>query len=392
MWIYIWTFLISSGLVYIAEKAERIKNSKIITYTLLIIAIILPAALAGMRADTIGTDVKTYAEPMFNVAILSNSFSNYLSTAVAHNTEFCYSLLIYFSSRLSNQLFISLFLTHLLIISSVVFGLWEFKQKYNKNTSLFFALLLFYFVFYNTSLNMIRQSIAMFIIFWAFNFLLKQEYLKYLISLVIAVNFHRTAIFGLLIFLIYYFVVVKASNRKIEFLVSENTSFSFPIPMFYSLIPILGVGLLVLMPNVLSTILNFLGFSHYTDVYFINNTVSFSWGNFALRLPFLIILIMQWRHLKTNDNRLRYFYLTITIIDILLTQLSGRSTYASRIGYYTTVFYLYAVPDEIAAENSVLKRYAMYMFIIVCVILYWYYFMVVLGYNETVPYVFNSAF
>ena len=205
-------------------------------------------------------------------------------------------------------------------------------------------------------------------------------------------NFHRTAIFGLLIFLIYYFVVVKASNRKIEFLVSENTSFSFPIPMFYSLIPILGVGLLVLMPNVLSTILNFLGFSHYTDVYFINNTVSFSWGNFALRLPFLIILIMQWRHLKTNDNRLRYFYLTITIIDILLTQLSGRSTYASRIGYYTTVFYLYAVPDEIAAENSVLKRYAMYMFIIVCVILYWYYFMVVLGYNETVPYVFNSAF
>ena len=205
-------------------------------------------------------------------------------------------------------------------------------------------------------------------------------------------NFHRTAMFGLLILLIYYFVVGKAWNKNVDVLITKNSSFSISLSVFYSLIPVLVVGILVLMPNLFSAILNFGGFSRYTDLYFVNNTVSFSWGNFALRLPFLIILIMQWRHLKTNDNRLRYFYLTITIIDILLTQLSGRSTYASRIGYYTTVFYLYAVPDEIAAENSILKRYAMYVFIIVCVVLYWYYFMVVLGYNETVPYVFNGAF
>lgn len=389
MWIYIWTFLISSGLVYVAE---RFKNNKLLVYLLLIIAIILPATLAGMRSDIIGTDVRNYAEPMFNAAVLSNNFSDFVSTAIAHNSETAYSILLYFSSRLSNQLFVSLFLTHLLIISSVVFGLWKFKQKYNKNISVFFAMLLFYFVFYNTSLNMIRQSIAMFIIFWAFNFLLKQNYLKYLISLIIAMNFHRTAMFGLLILLIYYFVVVKAWNKNVDVLITKNSSFSISLSVFYSLIPVLVVGILVLMPNLFSAILNFGGFSRYTDLYFVNNTVSFSWGNFALRLPFLIILIMQWRHLKTNDNRLRYFYLTITIIDILLTQLSGRSTYASRIGYYTTVFYLYAVPDEIAAENSILKRYAMYVFIIVCVILYWYYFMVVLGYNETVPYVFNGAF
>ena len=152
------------------------------------------------------------------------------------------------------------------------------------------------------------------------------------------------------------------------------------------------MGILVLIPNVLPAVLNFGGFSHYTDLYFVNNTVGFSFGNLALRLPFLMILVMQWNHLRINNNRLRYFYLTITIIDILLTQLSSRSAYASRIGYYTTVSYLYAIPDEIAAENNVLKRYIMYAFIIICVILYWYYFMVILGYNETVPYVFNSAF
>lgn len=389
MWIYIWTFLISSGLVYIAE---RFKNNKLLAYILLIIAIIIPATLAGMRSDIIGTDVRNYAEPMFNAAGLSDNFSDFVSTAIAHNSELGYSLLLYISSRLSNQLFISLFLTHTLIISTVVFGLWKFKQKYNKNISVFFALIIFYFIFYNTSLNMIRQSIAMFIIFWAFNFLLKKNYLKYLISLAIAIAFHRTAIFGLLILLIYYLVVVKASNRKAEVFVSENTSFLLSLQIFYSSILIFIVGILVLMPNVFSAILNFGGFSHYTDLYFVNNTMSLSWGNLALRLPFLIILVIQWKNLKIYNNRLRYFYLTITLIDILLTQLSGRSSYASRIGYYTTIFYLYAVPDEIAAENSVLKRYVMYIFIIVCVVLYWYYFMVVLGYNETVPYVFNNNF
>ena len=52
MLIYIFTFLISLLLIYIAENING--KSKII---LNIIAILIPSILAGRRADFIGTDV-----------------------------------------------------------------------------------------------------------------------------------------------------------------------------------------------------------------------------------------------------------------------------------------------------------------------------------------------
>ena len=63
--IYIVFFLISCFLIWLSEKSPSRYIGKLLAF----IAILLPCILAGMRADTIGTDVRVYVEPMYNAAV-----------------------------------------------------------------------------------------------------------------------------------------------------------------------------------------------------------------------------------------------------------------------------------------------------------------------------------
>ena len=70
--IYIVFFLISCFLIWLSEKSPSRNIGKFLAF----IAILLPCILAGMRADTIGTDVRVYVEPMNNAAKQSTSLSS----------------------------------------------------------------------------------------------------------------------------------------------------------------------------------------------------------------------------------------------------------------------------------------------------------------------------
>ena len=95
-----------------------------------------------------------------------------------------------------------------------------------------------------------------------------------------------------------------------------------------------------------------------------------------------------------KDNPLRYFYLSIAIIDILLSQFSGQSSsasasqYGARISWYTSVFYIYSIPSALMADKNKNKRILLTIFLVLFLIAYWYIFTVVLNYNETFPYIF----
>ena len=73
--IYIIIFAVSSLFLWLSEKSKSRYTRKIFAF----IAILLPCILAGMRADTIGTDVKVYVEPIYDAAKQSKNFSSYLN-------------------------------------------------------------------------------------------------------------------------------------------------------------------------------------------------------------------------------------------------------------------------------------------------------------------------
>lgn len=84
--IYILTFLVSSAFVWIGTREctkRKMEDGMWKTVRLkkipVLIGLLLPALLASMRAVSVGSDVSFYVVPLFNKAINSNSFSDYVA-------------------------------------------------------------------------------------------------------------------------------------------------------------------------------------------------------------------------------------------------------------------------------------------------------------------------
>ena len=100
MVIYIFTFLLSAILFRIYEKHSDKKYAKWIA----MIAILIPAILAGCRAEVIGTDVRTYVIRYYEEARYSSSFIDYFGQHITSILSeplyflFTYIIAIFFSS------------------------------------------------------------------------------------------------------------------------------------------------------------------------------------------------------------------------------------------------------------------------------------------------------
>lgn len=392
MSVYIITATISCLIIWLEEKvSDKFKKSKKL---LLCIAIIIPACIAGMRADTIGTDVRTYVEPLQYFANSCNNFNEYINySGTLYNGQHLlrfekgYLSLIYICSRLDKGLFLNFFASEVIILSTLIAGLYKFNKKYR--VSLCLSFFIFLTLFYNSSFNLVRQCIAIFILFYGFNFLIRKEWIKYIITIVIAMLFHNSAIIGVLFLLIYWFLYGRKEKRKSK---TENIFNN----NYLKIICIAIVGLiLTFMPIVMKRIFSSSPlFAQYLG--YIPDTISLSISQLVVKLPFLIIILIEWKSMK--DNPLRYFYLLMAIIDILFSQFSGysalstASAFAGRISAYTSAFYIYSVPNALMLDVNKNRKIILMFVLILFLIVYWYHFTIVLNYNETFPYVFSSAY
>lgn len=132
--IYIAVFLMSCFLIWLSEKSPSRNVGKLLAF----IAILLPCILAGMRADTIGTDVKVYVEPMYNAAKQSTNFSSYMSQRwyviwrymYVDKFEIGFTTLVYLIEKLGGSLGTVLFFIHVLIVAPVYLGLKKMNKPY----------------------------------------------------------------------------------------------------------------------------------------------------------------------------------------------------------------------------------------------------------------------
>lgn len=401
---YYVTFIISSIFCYMAEKSLRndmnyfpveninynnennkkrwVLNLKINKkkfawkkyHIFFAISILTVVALAGMRGYNVGTDVLVYGNNLFYYARTVN-ISKFITKL--SNIEELYLILVYFSSKLSSDPHVLYFLTGLIIYLFIFLGLKEFRYK----VSISFGWLCFLCLLFGDTLNAMRQCLAIAVGFWAFNFIEKRQYFYYIIAMVCAFFFHNSALICIIISGIY--IILQINNK------------------LWVKIVLTGIAIVGLL--YFNQILIFLIDTGTLDLkmakYFIGNSNGLSIPAILIRLPFLILIILQRKQFCYGNNEKEKirplknqaeadFLIIMLITEMFTVEMSAFVSSLYRISLYFVPFRCVAYARLYAVQKG--KNKVIYgALLIVYLLIIFIYQNEIKGNNEIYPYVFG---
>lgn len=375
MYIYLICFFTSCLFIKLSEKHFK---SKLLHIFLVIVGLSIPCLLAGFRADTIGTDVNVYLKPLFECAKYSNDILNFLSmrvnsTRVVSDFEMGFVLLVYFITKVFGNLQVIFFFIESLIIIPIYKGL----KKINlvEKNEIWLGMLIFYLMFFNTSLNLMRQFISIAIVFYGTSCLIgnvKKKTLKFFISIAIAYTFHSSALLGILIYLFY---VIINNNKKIKL---GKYCYSIKKLLLF-IVSVLGI-FLIANSNVIVDFLGNIGMEYYSR--YVNGKVTFLVSSIMKNLPIVLMFIIFGKNFKNKYSN-AYFYILIFIYSIIIEQFTTVNVYAARIALIFSMFNIVSLSE---LSCSYKNKKILITFLVCYLFTYWYYNFVFIGGSETIPY------
>ena len=199
MVIYILCYLSVGLLLYNFEK-QKPRNQKLIIF----VCIMILSLLAGFRDASVGTDVMVYAYGVTLEAAKVSNFKglfDFLFNSSAHlvnEIESAYLFIAFIGVKIFKSLFGTLFLTSLIINTGVFVGLYRVKEHLSYNI----AVIVYCFMFYQNTYNMMRQWMAMAVIIFGIKYIYDRNLIKYVITVLVAMLFHRSAFIGVSLYLI----------------------------------------------------------------------------------------------------------------------------------------------------------------------------------------------
>lgn len=367
--VYMLGFFVSVFLIYYSETKE-FRGSGVRCCVFL--ALLIPCLIAGLRDYSIGTDVEVYVKPLFETAREARGFFQYLgaefyqsdiwSNVNVYKFEIGFTALCYLCAKVFNSMQVLLFVIQALVVVPVFKGV-----RANKAQPVWLGMAVYYLMFYNNTLNMMRQWIAMAFLFYAFCYLRERKYRKYFSTVVLAMLFHTSVIVGIVIFLV---VRLTAGERQ-----RSNRRKAI-------LLIVLGIAVLLNL-NVVVAAVKLLGLRYGN--YFSGDLVLMP-RQLYYRLPILILLATRWKYLKEKD-RFAVFYAVMIAYDLLASQLTSVFSYSTRISAYFSEYYMLVYPALCGSSNFENNRRVMRVFVLVFLCIYWWYIYMYTGAGETVPYV-----
>lgn len=296
---YFVIFILSFILYYICDrKGRNIKTSGWIG--MLLVAFFL-SFVAGVRDYGIGTDTMVYSEYYYYSA---NHYS--LKDLLDDNICVGYFLLNQFSVSLYNDISSTWFFTELCILGGAFIVFKKFQKWYIFNYML--LIVLYIFLYYNQSFNYMRQLCAVTFTFAAYYCFVIKKYHFSVIWLLIAYQFHTSAIGGLIPLAIYRISNIGSPKKRKKL----------------SVIFLLVLIIAVLVFNLLLAFLSNLGvlLDVYEDRYGANNTFG---GDFStsqvvfLALGYFLIYLSHKKNiLSSKQNYLALLMHTTHMVMILM--------------------------------------------------------------------------
>lgn len=362
MMIYLFIFFISTIFAFLYSKSQK-KFPKIL---FAILTVIIPSILAGLRAEGIGTDTIFYVKRVFSAALVSNNFSLLHSrTAV----EIGYAFINYIVSRYTTNINILYFLLQL-IIQFFVFKACSYAEKEYK-CPLWLSYLAFLLLYYNRSLNMVRQSISIAIVLYSYKYIKDKSYVKVLLLFLLALSFHNSVIIGIPIILI-----IMLSNSKI----------SSTIKIVISMLTFLIIFLFMCYYNQIISFLTSNGIidSRYTFYASSDSTGNVILIDYVFKAMIFLITVLLYKLLKKNTNCTDFIY--FIWIEFLLYHLAFFVPYTQRLSYYFGYFNIFVISQISKCFKGTSSRIIVNSLVIVFMLAFWYLYYVYLGADATVPY------
>lgn len=375
MVVYIATFAVSTVIFKLADYVKKEQRIYIDA-----IAILLLCLLAGFRAESIGTDTHGYIRPMIDRAISSTSLLDFMRSGWSNGNNFFirlmvsdyeigYVLIVWLISSVFKSVIVTQTFLELLVIVPVYIAL-----RTKGDVPIWFGMFVFMGQFFNGSMNLIRQSIAMAFVLLAVAYWMQREKRKYILLMILAVLFHTTALLGIALVFIYEYV---GKEKKMNLKTSMK---SINVNYINMLIVIVG-GITVLTgTQIVIDILDRYGLSKYIG--YIMGNIHFMPNQIINILPAFIMLLLSFKYFENAKSEWA-FYIVMLIYVMVAGQFTSVNGFGGRIGLYFKIFAIFAYP--LICKYSRYKRTSK-IIMISYLIFYWWFYYVLMQTDATVPY------
>lgn len=173
--------VVLTGCLLLAYRAQETNKSLWVWIVVMCLSLIV-----GLRGYTVGVDTDNYVEIFQNVAAGNSE--------AVQGTERTFLLIVrilqLFSKSHTFLFLIFSFVTNALMI----FRIWEFRNI----ISFPWAIIYFFGCFFFFTFNIMRQMVAVAMIFWGTRYVQRKIYWKFLLIMAVAALFHQSALLGLL--------------------------------------------------------------------------------------------------------------------------------------------------------------------------------------------------
>lgn len=292
---YLAAIFLYSFLIFISERAEN-RGLYITSKFLICISLLGISIFAGIRNLSVGIDITTYGKNIFEYIKIFGP----KETMIQYHRwgDIGYIYFNYFVSFFTKS--VNVYLGILELVIQISF--FKFFQKFKKECSPAFGLLLLNLTVFPLTFSMLRQSLAMSIIIWMIYFLSKDKWILAILVGIFSTLFHKSSILFLgIVILVYIYTKIheKIQEKKLMSIIIFLTLFlsvilnKFP-NIVYWFIPNEGISniqqenigsparfLLMLIPMVYMEIVNNEKFVENNNDYFLYFlsliVISFSW-------------------------------------------------------------------------------------------------------------------
>lgn len=363
MTVYFIGFMSSTLFMWLTKREKRHKT------LYLFLAILILSVISGIRDLNVGTDIRYYVLPNF---IRAQQCLGKFWTFMLNNPEqmeILYLVIEYISAAWFDNIHFALFVFSLITNTFGALAINNLKDKLNP----VLAWLAYCLLFYPISLNLMRQSMAIAIVFFIFSDENKLCWRRVIGFTILAASFHITGLIGIFLYIVYQLLESRIT-RKIGI-----KNFFFLILLF---LPFLSSYLLQIAISV--------GVLHEKYQVFLNGDGNIALGNIVFRSFGLIsFALLLSKKIELRKNNWYSFLLYVAFIDVLF--LINNSLLASRIAKYFSVFEVayFAVGMEVYKKKGGARLFVS-IFILILMIVYWYYQFVVLNSGEIYPYMMDT--